>query len=154
MKIERHYYTEDKKRWEQAEAKMNARYDGMTEAELQAEMQFLTQSFGALSAECRAALAHVRQAPSQKKAEQFAVLRNQALCLAEYLYADLVAEDDDMRGVIRFEVDRIVINDMMDSLVLSTLGSLIVQADEAWLDAANGLRHLRLTYHLYDEVSE
>ena len=51
MKIERHYYTEDKKRWEQAEAKMNARYDGMTEAELQAEMQFLTQSFGALSAE-------------------------------------------------------------------------------------------------------
>ena len=154
MKIERHYYTEDKKRWEQAEAKMNARYDGMTEAELQAEMQFLTQSFGALSAECRAALAHVRQAPSQKKAEQFAVLRNQALCLAEYLYADLVAEDDDMRGVVRFEVDRIVINDMMDSLVLSTLGSLIVQADEAWLDAANGLLHLRLTYHLYDEVSE
>ena len=154
MKIERHYYTEDKKRWEQAEAKMNARYDGMTEAELQAEMQFLTQSFGALSAECRAALAHVRQAPSQKKAEQFAVLRNQALCLAEYLYADLVAEDDDMRGVIRFEVDRIVINDMMDSLVLSTLGSLIVQADEAWLDAANGLLHLHLTYHLYDEVSE
>ncbi|MDY6094786.1 MAG: hypothetical protein SPI26_00960 [Oscillospiraceae bacterium] len=76
------------------------------------------------------------------------------LCLAEYLYADLVAEDDDMRGVIRFEVDRIVINDMMDSLVLSTLGSLIVQADEAWLDAANGLLHLRLTYHLYDEVSE
>ena len=138
MKIERHYYTEDKKRWEQAEAKMNARYDGMTEAELQAEMQFLTQSFGALSAECRAALAHVRQAPSQKKAEQFSVLRNQALCLAEYLYADLVAEDDDM----------------MDSLVLSTLGSLIVQADEAWLDAANGLLHLRLTYHLYDEVSE
>ena len=138
MKIERHYYTEDKKRWEQAEAKMNARYDGMTETELQAEMQFLTQSFGALSAECRAALAHVRQAPSQKKAEQFSVLRNQALCLAEYLYADLVAEDDDM----------------MDSLVLSTLGSLIVQADEAWLDAANGLLHLRLTYHLYDEVSE
>lgn len=110
----------------------------MTKAELQAEMQFLTQSFGALSAECRAALAHVRQAPSQKKAEQFSVLRNQALCLAEYLYADLVAEDDDM----------------MDSLVLSTLGSLIVQADEAWLDAANGLLHLRLTYHLYDEVSE
>ena len=138
MKIERHYYTEDKKRWEQAEAKMNARYDGRTEAELQAEMQFLTQSFGALSAECRAALAHVRQAPSQKKAEQFSVLRNQTLCLAEYLYADLVAEDDDM----------------MDSLVLSTLGSLIVQADEAWLDAANGLLHLRLTYHLYDEVSE
>lgn len=81
MKIERHYYTEDKKRWEQAEAKMNARYDGRTEAELQAEMQFLTQSFGALSAECRAALAHVRQAPSQKKAEQFSVLRNQASAL-------------------------------------------------------------------------
>ena len=59
-----------------------------------------------------------------------------------------------MRGVIRFEVDRIVINDMMDSLVLSTFGSLIVQADEAWLDAANGLLHLRLTDHLYDEVSE
>ena len=154
MKIERHYYTEDKKRWEQAEAKMNARYDGMTEAELQAEMQLLMKLVGAPATEGKDTLSHIRQVPNQKKAEHFAAFRNQALCLAESLYADLVAEDDGMHGSIRFEVDRIIINDLTDSLVLSTLGSLIVQADEAWLDAANGLLHLRLTYHLYDEVSE
>lgn len=154
MKIERHYYTEDQALLKQAEEKLNAHYEGMTPADIQAEMQLLMKLVGAPATEGKDTLSHIRQVPNQQKAEHFAAFRNQALYLAEYLCADLVAEDDDMRGSIRFELDRIVINGMMDALVLSTLGSLIVQADEACLDATNGLLHLRLSYHLYDEVSE
>lgn len=153
MRIERHYYTEDKKRWEEAEAAMSLRYDNMTAEERKAEMQFYTQSFNALAAECNAKFAQIEHVPNPEKARRFAAYRDRAIYMAEYINANLVAEDDEMRGVLDFETDCITVNDRIDELMLSSLGSLIVQADRVCAEPVNGLLHLRLTYILYDEIS-
>lgn len=153
MKIERNYYTEDKKRWEEAEAQMNARYDGMTSEELQAEMQFFTQAFNGLWKESEEKFAHIKEVPNPEKAKHFEMLQGRALYAAEYLHANLLSENNELRGIIRFELDRILIHGTMDQLVLSTLGTLIAEASSGWIEANNNLIVLRLTYHLYDEIS-
>lgn len=152
MRIERLYYTEDKKRWEEAEAQANAHYKGLTAEELRAEMQALAQSFGMLLTECDEKRARVKQVPNPEKAQHFTTLRNRAIYAAEYLHANLLAEDNELRGIMRFELDRILIHGLMDQLILSTLGALIAEADGGWIESANNLIVMRLTYHLYDEV--
>lgn len=153
MRIERNDYTEDKKRWEEAEAQANAHYDSMTAEEIQAEMQFFTQAFSGLWTECEKKFARIKEVPNPEKAEHFATLQNQALYAAEYFHANLLPENNALRGIIRFELDRILIQGMMNQLVLSTLGTLIAEASSGWIESANNLIVMRLTNHLFDEVS-
>lgn len=152
MKIERRYYTENKKQMQEAEARLKAHYAGMDLEEVQAEMRFYRWASGG-KRECGdVEPVWTQPVPSPKRTAHFEELRRDAVYLAEYFGADLVAEDDAARGVIRFEIDRIVSVNESDEVLLSNLMNLIMEADRIIADTVNDTLRLRLFYHLYDEA--
>lgn len=152
MRIERHYYTEFKREFDEAEAEARKEREAMTEEERQAEKQENEISWKKLMDRVELEQQRRKKVRNLEKAEHFKELAVIGLELAGKIDADVVVESNEEHGSIKMVAGLILFGEPTRNAGKEELLLLLRMADDVLIRPKGEAFELDLRFDLFDEM--
>lgn len=152
MRIERYYYTEFKREFDEAEAEVRKEREAMTEEERQAEKQENEISWKKLMNRMELEQQWRKKVRNLEKAEHFKELAVIGLELAGKIDADVVVESNEEYGSIKMVAGLILFGEPTKDAGKQELMLLLRMADDVLIRPKGEAFELDLRFDLFDEM--
>lgn len=154
MKLERNYFTEDKKRAEMVNQRIKQEHLLMTPEEL-ADLEKRRQTgWHQILNKIETLHRQTRLLFNHEHYQTFIALVEKAQFVAECLLLDVMAsfEKNELRGMIQFTTDYLILNEYCFAPVRNICLEILSAADTIYLETKDNLITVKLFYDIYDTV--
>ncbi|MGN0341230.1 MAG: hypothetical protein ACI4DO_00390 [Roseburia sp.] len=154
MKIEKRYYDIDKERWDQIINEVQLEENQLTESEREARFRDRDLKLQEIYYECEERIRHHKKIIDREKVQQFQIIVQQALWMAEYIKANITVDTEaKFLGEIVLEAKDFIIPCTCNPSVKKVFCSLFLASDDIFIGHSSGLCRMQFLFDLYKEVS-